>query len=213
MRLRDATFGDLTDRADQNTCYLEPRGPIDWGLLFGNERPVEVEVGCGKGLFLSNAASQRLAHNFFAIEISRKYALFAADRVFRRGLSNARVARADASQVLRDWLPAASVSALHVYFPDPWWKRRHKKRRVFTAEFVQQASRLLIPGGELQLATDVEEYFGLMKRLVAAHASFAPIAAPAMHEPEHDLDYLTNFERKARMAGKSVFRAVYHRVP
>jgi tRNA (guanine-N7-)-methyltransferase len=208
MRLRNPANVDLS-AAGVSPYFLEPKGPMKWAEMFGNENPVEVEIGCGKGLFLINAATQQPLRNYCGIEIARKYALFAASRVARRGLNNVRVARADAQQVLREWIPDQSVAVLHVYFPDPWWKRRHRKRRVFTESLVAHAARVLIDGGELRFASDVAEYFKVMHGLVSRHPSFREQPPPAAHEPEHDMDYLTNFDRKSRQAGKPVYRAAF----
>lgn len=187
--------------------------PGAWQALAGAGRPVELEVGSGKGLFLANRASAVPGHAIVGIELSRKYARRAAERVAKRGLANVRVVRGDARLLLGRFVPPASLSALHIYFPDPWWKARHKKRRVFTAAFVADAERVLGPGGCFQMATDVEEYFGVMQTLMAAHRRFVPQALPAPSDPEHDLDYLTNFERKYRLEGRPIWRASYRLAP
>src|SRR5260221_9733527 len=126
-----------------------PRAPLNLGELFGNENPVEIEVGTGRGLFLVNAATTCPATNFLGIEYDFKEARRAARRLQKRALANVRILGADAKFVLPQYFPAASAQALHVYFPDPWWKRRHKRRRVFNAEFLTQAARILRPGGIL----------------------------------------------------------------
>ncbi len=208
MRLRNPANIDLFAAA-VSPYFLEPKGPLDWTEMFGNTNPVEVEIGCGKGLFLLNAATQQPLRNYCGIEIARKYALFAASRVARRGLTNVRVARADAQQVLREWIADKSVAVLHVYFPDPWWKRRHKKRRVFSESLVADIARVLTDGGELRFASDVEEYFKVMHGLVRRHPHFTELEPTAPREPEHDMDYLTNFDRKSRQAGKPVHRAAF----
>ncbi len=110
--------------------------PIVWSELFGNDHPVELEIGSGKGLFLLNAASTAPGHNFLGVELARKYARLAAERLARRQLANAKIWRGDARFIMGRLVPEASLRAVHVYFPDPWWKKRHKKRRVFTAELV-----------------------------------------------------------------------------
>src|SRR5262249_11983160 len=132
-------------------------------------------------------------------------------RLALRKLTNVRVACADARLALRDHVPPASVQALHVYFPDPWWKKRHHKRRVFTDEFAQEIVRVLRPGGRLHLATDVEDYYQMVLEPVAS-LPLRSLPPPPEHEPQHDLDYLTNFERKARQQGRSVHRAVFDRI-
>jgi tRNA (guanine-N7-)-methyltransferase len=188
-----------------------PEAPaaLDWRQLFGNDHPVEIEVGFGKGLFLLTAASVCPDVNFLGIEIARKYQLYTAARLAKRGLDNVRLAKADARLFLRDRVAAGSCQALHVYFPDPWWKKRHLKRRLFTAEFAGQCARVLRPGGRFYVVTDVEEYFQVMTALVAEHPTLQPIPPPQPKDPEHDLDYLTNFERKFRKEGRSIYRATY----
>ncbi len=189
-----------------------PPPPLDWLGVFGNDRPVEIEVGCGKGLFLLTEALARQEVNFLGVEIVRKYQLFTATRMAKRGLANVRVACADARLLLHDRVPAASVQAVHVYFPDPWWKKRHHKRRVFTAEFVASVARVLRPGGRLLAATDVESYFQVMRDLVGAEPAFRALPPPPPELPANDLGYLTNFERKARLRDKPVYRVAAERV-
>jgi tRNA (guanine-N7-)-methyltransferase len=184
---------------------------LDWRAVFGNDHPVEVEVGFGKGLFLLGAAQACPGVNFLGVEIVRKYQLFTATRLAKRGLGNVRVACADARTFLRDRVAAGSVRAVHVYFPDPWWKKRHHKRRVFTPEFVAECARVLAPGGQLLAVTDVEEYSRVIADLLAGHPTLEALPPPAPHEPAHDLDYLTNFERKFRKQARPICRLRYAR--
>jgi tRNA (guanine-N7-)-methyltransferase len=199
---------------DVSACLLDPgqhpgSEPLCWAAFFGTDHPVELEIGSGKGLFLASAASQNPAHNYLGIELSRKYARLAAERVVRLGVSNVRVWPGDARALLARLVPDASVRAVHVYFPDPWWKQRHKKRRVFTAALLASVVRLLEAGGELHVATDVEEYFDVIRTLVAAEPRLVELTVPPCKEPEHDLDYLTSFERKFRIEGRTIHRALY----
>ena len=184
-------------------------GPLSWSELFGNDHPVELEVGAGKGLFLQNAATRNPDHNYFGIELARKYAAKAAERVAKRNLTNVKVCPGDAKLFLARHVAPASLRAVHVYFPDPWWKARHKKRRVFCESLVVDIERALVPGGDLWVVTDVEEYHGVILKLVANHPRFARQSLPEPGEPEHDLDYLTNFERKYRIEGRPIYRAHY----
>lgn len=185
--------------------------PFDWRQVFGNDHPVELEVGFGKGLFLLTAAQAHPEINFAGVEIVRKYQLFAATRFAKRGLRNARVACADVRLFLPRCVVAASLQAVHVYFPDPWWKKRHRKRRVFTAAFVADCLRVLRPGGQLHAVTDVEEYGAVMSALLAEQPAFRPLPPPSEKDPAHDLDYLTNFERKFRKQGKPIYRLRYQK--
>jgi len=189
-----------------------PAPPIVWRDLFGNDYPVEVEVGFGKGLYLTNAGAARPDTNFFGVEIVRKYQLYAATRLAQRHLTNVRVACADGRALLRDRVAPQSVEAVHVYFPDPWWKARHRKRRVFTPEFAHTAGTVLRPGGRLLIATDVEAYHGVMTQIVRELGpAFRELPPAAPTEPRHDMDYLTNFERKFRKEGRPIYRAAYER--
>src|SRR5262249_38729627 len=156
---------------------------------FGNERPVEVEVGFGKGLFLVTAGAAHPQTNYFGIEIVRKYQLFTATRLAKRELRNVRGAGGDARQSLRDRIVTGSVQAVHVYFPDPWWKTRHHKRRVFTPEFAAQCERIIRPGGVLLVVTDVEDYAAMVRETVAEHTRLREAEAPEENAPRHDLDY------------------------
>jgi tRNA (guanine-N7-)-methyltransferase len=109
---------------DTTANLLELAGleaPLAWDALFGNDRPVELEVGSGKGLFLANAAAANPAHNFLGIELARKYARRAGERVTKLGLPNVKVIRGDARLFLSSQVPAHSLRVVHVFFPDPWW--------------------------------------------------------------------------------------------
>jgi tRNA (guanine-N7-)-methyltransferase len=191
--------------------FPQGESPVEWAEVFGNDHPVALEVGSGKGLFLANAATAEPGWNFLGIELSRKYAQLAAARVAKRNLVNVRVVAGDARRFLARFVPPASLRAVHVYFPDPWWKKRHKKRRVFSESLVADIERALEPGGDLWVATDVEEYFGVIRALVAGHPRFREQPAPEPKTPEHDLDYLTNFERKYRIEGRPIYRVHYRR--
>jgi tRNA (guanine-N7-)-methyltransferase len=185
---------------------------IDWSAVFGNRNPVEIEVGCGKGLFIINAAQACPEVNFFGVEIVRKYQLYTATRVAIRKLVNVRLACADAKLIIRDRVPSNSVQAIHVYYPDPWWKKRHHKRRVFTPEFIESCAKALAIGGRFELATDVQEYFGVMTELCRQCPDLRELPPRRIETGRHDMDYLTNFERKALRTGRPVFRARFERI-
>jgi tRNA (guanine-N7-)-methyltransferase len=185
--------------------------PWEQQMLFDHEAPLEIEVGSGKGLFLVNAAAQMPHRNFLGIEMALKYARYCAGRLAQREIANALAVHGNALRVFAELLPDASVTAVHVYFPDPWWKKRHKKRRVVNATFLKDVERTLKPEGKLHFWTDVEEYYRSTLDLIAAATTLAgPVDVP---EPiaEHDLDYRTHFERRTRLAAAPVYRAEFQK--
>jgi tRNA (guanine-N7-)-methyltransferase len=187
----------------------EVEAPALWSSVFSDAKPVELEIGSGKGLFLCNAAKAQPEVNYLGIELSRKYAVASAERLARQELMNAKVWCGDGRHVLARVVPDGGLRAVHVYFPDPWWKTRHKKRRVFTGLLVREIQRALAPRGELNVASDVVEYFGVMRGLIAASERFHELELPTPGEPAHSLDYLTHFERKYRLEGRRIYQARY----
>lgn len=181
--------------------------PCDPTTLFPGAAPVELEVGSGKGLFIAAAAAARPDRNFLGVEISGGYARLCAGRLAAIGAVNARIVHGDATFLVRSLLPDRCLAAVHVYFPDPWWKARHRKRRVLSEPFLTHVGRVLVSGGELHVWTDVEEYF--LESMAAARATglFATPREEPAGEPRHDLDYRTHFERRTRLAGMPVWRA------
>jgi tRNA (guanine-N7-)-methyltransferase len=175
-------------------------------------RPLEIEVGSGKGLFLRNAARCRPDVDFLGIEIAHKYARFAAAGLAKAGLPNGRVVSGNALRIFAELVPDGSLAAVHVYFPDPWWKKRHRKRRVMNETFLQHVERTLLPGGALHFWTDVEEYFQATLELLAARTRLiGPMAVPET-PAEHDLAYRTHFERRMRLSNEPVFRAEFRKM-
>jgi tRNA (guanine-N7-)-methyltransferase len=166
-------------------------------------------MGSGKGLFLAAAAAANPAHNFLGVELAGRYARFAAARLAQAGLSNAVIISGDGLKLFRELLPDESLAAVHVYFPDPWWKKRHKKRRVMNETFVADIERTLRPGGELHFWTDVEEYSLQTLALLAEKSHLqGPLDVPE-RTAEHDLDYRTHFERRMRLHHLAVYRSLY----
>lgn len=194
------------------TIELLPR-PWNAALLFGREAPLEVEVGTGKGLFLRTAAAEARDRDFLGIEISQKYARFAAAKLAEKCRPNACIVYGDAQRVFREVLAGESVWVVHVYFPDPWWKKRHLRRRIWSESFARDVERVLAPGGTLHFWTDVESYFQQVRTLLAEHTKLAGPLDVAEQSPAHDLDYRTHYERRTRLEQLPVFRAMWLNVP
>lgn len=180
--------------------------------LFGKHQPVELDIGCGRGLFLVTAAVQSPDTNYLGLEIDYREGRRAATRLQKRDLPNARVIGGDSNRFLAQYLSPGSVDAAHVYFPDPWWKRKHHKRRLFTPQFLDLLARVVRPGGSVHSWTDVADYFELITELFDAHPQFQPGAAPEQRLAEHDMDYQTSFERKKRKLGLPIYRGLWNRL-
>jgi tRNA (guanine-N7-)-methyltransferase len=179
--------------------------------LFARPAPLEIEVGSGKGMFLVSASGERPQHNFLGCEIARNYARLAAARLARAGRDNAVMLQGDALQLFREVLPAACAVAVHVYFPDPWWKLRHRKRRVMKPGFLIDVERVLEPGGSLHFWTDVREYYDTTLAMIAEGTGLqGPFAVPE-RSAEHEFDYRTHFERRTRLHADPVYRAEFRR--
>lgn len=185
--------------------------PLAGAALFGRAAPLELEVGSGKGLFLRTAARLHPEVDFLGVEIALKYAQFAAAALAKGGLTNAMVVAGDALRLLAEHVPDAALQAVHVYFPDPWWKKRHKKRRVMRESLLADVQRTLRPGGALHFWTDVEEYFQTSLALIAAHTELRGPIPVAETPSQHDLDYRTHFERRMRQHGEAVYRAEFRK--
>lgn len=184
-----------------------------WSEFFEKSQPIELDIGCGRGMFLFNSTEQRPDVNFLGLEIDYTEGRRGARRLQKRGFPNGRVLGGDAKDFLRTRVPPHSVSRAHVYFPDPWWKRKHRKRRLFNDEFADLLSRILMPGGDVHSWTDVEEYFGVISGLMNHHADFETLEPFRPHEPAHDLDYLTSFHRRRTQAGANTYCGRWQRRP
>lgn len=178
--------------------------PIQFAELFGNANPVEMEIGMGKGTFLTEQARSRPDTNFIGIEYARWFWRYASDRLRRHGCLNARTARAEAMFFLREFVPDASLSVMHVYFPDPWPKKRHHKRRLVQPPFMEQLQRVLVRGGRLRIVTDHREYFEQMEQVIPA--STLKVIEYTRPGSAGESEFVgTNFERKYRREGRPFY--------
>jgi len=177
--------------------------PATSAALFGNEAPLELEIGSGKGTFLVSESERRPDVNFLGIEYQRPYWRFAADRLRRRGRENVRLVLADGARFVRDYIADESLDAIHVYFPDPWPKRRHQKRRFVQPARVELLANKLVNGGCLRIVTDHSGYFDQIQEAVEdSSLRVVPFETPAA-AGEREL-VGTNFERKYRREGRAL---------
>ena len=182
---------------------IDPRrtefAPLDLRELFGNDHPVVLEIGSGKGRFLIGSATEQPAKNFLGIEKSLHYYRVIRDRVAKRGLRNVRLINHDAFPVLQKMIPDRSIHEVHIYFPDPWPRRREQKRRIIRPEVMSEVRRVLVDGGSGIYVTDHREYFDSAVPVVAEVLRSEP-RIPAADEPAR-----TNYEAKYRAAGRTIY--------
>ena len=178
---------------------LDPRSWFDHP-----DRPLEIEIGSGKGTFLVQHSVGELRSNFLGIEWAGEFFRYAADRIRRHQMRNVRMLHADATEFIRFWCPDSIADVIHLYFSDPWPKVRHHKRRVVQSGTLEQMHRVLVPGGELRLVTDhpdlwnwYEEHAELCGHLFRREAFASPASAGS------DEVVGTNFERKFALEGRS----------
>jgi tRNA (guanine-N7-)-methyltransferase len=181
---------------------------IDLAALFPKAQPLEVELGSGDGSFLAQYAARHPERNFIGVErlLGRLRKL---DRKGRRaGLANLGGVRIESAYFLEYLLPPRSACALHVYFPDPWPKRKHRRHRLINERFPALATQALEPGGTVYLRTDDEPYFEQMSAVFGAAPSFRPVDTPA-----ELTGLLTDFERDFAARGVPTLRAAYRLAP
>ncbi len=199
----------VTEGYGLQQCDLPPfeEGRIDpreWFAAPG--RPLEIEIGSGKGTFLVQEAPLRPAVNYLGIEKSMDFYRYAADRVRRRELDNVRLLRADAAEFLRFWCGDGVAAVVHLYFADPWPKKRHHKRRIIQDRVLGDLHRILGPAGELRLVTDHEELWAWYEQCARRHAHLfqeCRFNPPESAAPGEIVG--SNFERKYRREGRPFF--------
>jgi tRNA (guanine-N7-)-methyltransferase len=179
---------------------------FDLKAIYGRNAPLEVDLGCGDGLFLAALAAANPARNFLGIERLAGRVRSACHKIELGPLSNAHVLRCDIPYAVAELLPARSVAVFHLLFPDPWPKRRHASRRIVTEPFLGSLARALSSGGLVRIATDETEYFRQIERVAAASPHFDPV-----RELENAVPSST-FEKRFKQDGLRIHRLVLRKV-
>jgi tRNA (guanine-N7-)-methyltransferase len=172
---------------------------IEMEKFFGNAHPVILEIGSGKGRFLIGMAAEHPELNLIGVEKSLHYHRVIRDRVAKRGLTNVRLINHDAYLVLRDMIPDASLSEIHIYFPDPWPRKRQQKRRIIRPEVLHEMRRVLVDGGMGIYVTDHREYFDVAAPVIEAEFR-SERRIPGPDDPPR-----TNYEAKYREEGREIY--------
>jgi tRNA (guanine-N7-)-methyltransferase len=184
---------------------------VDFCAMFGNERPVEMEIGVGKGAFLLRQSRTHPERNYFGVEWANKIYQYAADRMRRWAVTNVRLMRTDARHLMMNHLSAGVLSALHIYHPDPWPKKRHHKRRLIQPDFVEGMVRSLKIGARLAIQTDHAEYFDVIETFLVARCELEviPFDDPEFGTVDERME--TNFEVKYLREGRDIYRLAFRR--
>ncbi len=189
------------------------KGKLKWPDVFGRKNAVHIEVGSGKGTFIVAQAAAFPDINFLGIEWANKYCKHTVDRVGRKGLKNVRMLRTDAAVFIAKHIRSASVECFHIYFPDPWPKRSHHKRRFISIENVTQIIRCLKRNGRINIATDHEGYFHWMQNVFANFTN--ELTAVDFMKPAgaKENEYVgTNFERKYMKEKRNTYMLAFTKV-
>jgi tRNA (guanine-N7-)-methyltransferase len=186
---------------------------FDWKELFGNSCPVEIEIGCGRGMFIIKRALENPQINFLGIEKSARFFRLLTERVAKSGAKNIRLIRGEAGYLLKKFVPHNSVKAVHVYFPDPWPKKRHRKRRLVNASFFESVARVLLPDGLFFFATDFQDYFDEISAIAPSCRGMTRESDEKTFPQDIDPDAAaTAYERKYLMQGRMIYRAAYKKI-
>ncbi|WP_344819833.1 tRNA (guanosine(46)-N7)-methyltransferase TrmB [Microbacterium soli] len=191
---------------------VHPDARLEKTAVYGRDAPLTVEIGSGQGHAIVAAASSQPEHDFLAVEVFRAGLARTMLDADRAGARNLRLVEANAPEVLSTLLPAASASEVWIFFPDPWHKKRHTKRRLVRPGFPATAARALADDGLLRLATDWEDYALQMREVLDAAPEFARAFDGAWAE-RFDGRVMTAFERKGIAKGREIRDLVYRRVP
>ena len=198
-----------TECTPLNNLVVNPRETgfvlLDFRDLFGNGNQVIVEIGSGKGRFLIASAQEQPDRNFIGIEKSLHYHRLIRERVAGRSLRNVRLINHDAFLVLQKMFADASVSELHIYFPDPWPRKREQKRRIIRPEVLAEMRRVLVDGGSGVYVTDHREYFEAAAPLIAQYFE-SEARVPGPDDPPR-----TNYEAKYRAQGREIYEVRFRK--
>ena len=186
-------------------------GPLDLDALFGRAAPRVVEIGFGMGASLIEQAQTHPGSDFIGIEVHAPGVGKLLDEADKRQLTNLRVYREDALEVLSRCIPEASLDALQLFFPDPWPKKKHHKRRIVQPAFVELVRTRLKPGGTLHMATDWQAYAEHMAEIMAAAPGYRNTAAGGDYVARPAFRPLTKFESRGAKLGHGVWDLIFAR--
>ena len=185
--------------------------PADWSAVFGNDRPLALEIGCGIGDFIVRTAQERPETNFIAVDYYNKGCDSTCRRVERHGLDNVRVLRVEARQFIAERIAKGSLTSVYINCPDPWPKKRHRKRRLVNRQFVQFLAEYMAPGCDFYFATDFDDYGIDVAGLMAGVTGFENILAPDIYCHQLEGYHLSKYMEKFMAEGKRIYFIHYRK--
>lgn len=185
--------------------------PLELDGEFGRQAPRTLEIGFGNGDSLAQMAAAAPEEDFLGIEVHRPGIGHLLQEIEARGLRNVRVMNRDAVEVLERQIPAASLARVLLFFPDPWHKKKHHKRRILQPRFIELLSRALRPGGHFHMATDWQDYAEHMRAEMEQATDFHNVAGPGRYADKPAYRPTTKFERRGQRLGHGVWDLVYER--
>src|SRR5262250_1414240 len=200
------TRGPLLRPEPAGAEFVTMLTPPDWSAVFGGPGPLELEIGSGAGAFALGYAARHPGRRYIAIEWRKKYARELEHRARARGLSNLRVVEADARAVIPRLFAPGSLAAIHLQFPDPWWKRAHRKRAILTPAFASLLRERAAPGAVFDLRTDVRARAEEMLETLEAAGWRNPLGRGTFH-PADPEEVASSRERRYLASGEPVYRA------
>lgn len=191
---------------------LEADARLDLAQVFGRDAPRTLEIGFGNGASLATMAAQQPQHDFIGIEVHRPGVGHLLQLIEEQGLGNLRLMREDAVQVLQHCIADDSLDRVLLFFPDPWHKKRHHKRRIVQPEFIELLASKIRHGGRLHMATDWEDYAQHMVEVMSGSTAFRNCAASGAFVPRPEYRPVTKFEQRGQRLGHGVWDLLYERV-
>lgn len=185
---------------------------LDLQAIFGSDLPVTLEIGFGNGQSLADMAQAEPHRGFIGIEVHQPGVGQLLKRIDRDGLENIRIFCTDAHDVLRQMIPVSSLDRIQLFFPDPWPKKKHHKRRIINPDFVSLAASRLVPGGLLHMATDWEDYAHAARAILDGHPDFAHTVDKGF-SPRPEWRPQTKFEQRGERLGHGVWDLIYAKRP
>ncbi len=187
------------------------QGVLDSEQVFGRRAPLVLEIGFGMGTSLREMAQADASRDYIGIEVHRPGVGNLFNEVLEEGVTNLRVYCDDAVEVLKQCITDTSLQRVQLFFPDPWHKKRHHKRRLVQPEFVQLLRSKLAVGGQFHMATDWEHYAEQMMEVMESAEGFKNCSGPEQYTPRPDYRPLTKFERRGERLGHAVWDLVFER--